>query len=123
MIQVILNITSGRLSRDQPLAEGESFTIGRTDASSVAIAEDNGLSRRHATFTLKGGQAFVCDEGSTNGTFLNDARIGNAAAALKDGDAVRIGNSTVVKIGLASAAAEQQVQTAGETHPTPAAVV
>ena len=118
MIQVILNITSGRLIREQPLAEGESLTIGRTDASSVAIGEDNGLSRRHATFSLMGGQAFVRDEGSTNGTFINEARIGNAAAALKDGDAVKIGNSTVVKISLVNAAAEPLVQTPGEIDPT-----
>jgi pSer/pThr/pTyr-binding forkhead associated (FHA) protein len=118
MFQVILNITSGRLIREQPLAEGESFTIGRTDASSIAIGEDNGLSRRHATFHLKGGQAFVRDEGSTNGTFLNETRIGNAAAALKDGDALRIGNSTVVKVSLATAAAEPPLQTLGENNPT-----
>ena len=51
----------------------------------------NYLSRRHAHIFLKGGQAFVEDLGSTNGTFVGGKRLDEHAAPLNEGDTLAFG--------------------------------
>jgi pSer/pThr/pTyr-binding forkhead associated (FHA) protein len=51
----------------------------------------NYLSRRHAHIFLKGGQPFVEDLGSTNGTFVSGKRLDEHAVALHDGDVLAFG--------------------------------
>jgi pSer/pThr/pTyr-binding forkhead associated (FHA) protein len=61
----------------------------------------NYLSRRHAHIFLKGGMPFVEDLGSTNGTFVNGARLAEHAVALQDGDVLAFGgHHFVYKVGL-----------------------
>src|SRR5699024_337642 len=47
------------------------------------------LSRRHARFDLTGGVLTVCDLGSTNGTFVNHARV-SAPTRLQVGDVLHL---------------------------------
>lgn len=49
------------------------------------------VSRRHACVERQGAGYLVRDLGSTNGTFVNDARI--SEQPLKDGDKIRVGKS------------------------------
>lgn len=51
----------------------------------------NYLSRRHAHIFLKGGQPFIEDLGSTNGTFVGGTRLDEHAVALHDGDVLAFG--------------------------------
>ncbi len=51
----------------------------------------NYLSRRHAHIFLKGGQPYVEDLGSTNGTFVDGTRLDEHAVALHEGDVVGFG--------------------------------
>jgi pSer/pThr/pTyr-binding forkhead associated (FHA) protein len=51
----------------------------------------NYLSRRHAHIFLKGGQPWIEDLGSTNGTFVGGERLEEHAVALKDGDVLAFG--------------------------------
>ena len=56
------------------LAEGQRLVIGRDPCAEVAIDDEN-LSRRHARFEVQGGEVWVEDLGSTNGTTLNGQEI------------------------------------------------
>jgi len=69
----------------------ESVTIGRDLGNSIALADDSTVSRRHATITKIDGEYTIRDEGSSNGTFVNGARI--TEQKLKPGDEVQIGGT------------------------------
>ena len=69
--------------------------LGRGPDADVQV--DSGtVSRRHARLTLGAGAPVVVDLGSTNGTWVNDARI-DGPVELADGDSFRVGS---VKIRL-----------------------
>ncbi len=71
------------------LHEGERLTIGRDpDYADVALM-DPAISRRHCVLSREGDAVRIEDLGSTNGTFLNEARI--EGAEVEPGDSVRIG--------------------------------
>ncbi len=63
-------------------------TIGR--AGCDVKLSDPDVSRRHAILRVEGSAIAVEDLGSTNGTFVNEARI-EVATELRDGDRVRFG--------------------------------
>jgi pSer/pThr/pTyr-binding forkhead associated (FHA) protein len=52
---------------------------------------DSTVSRRHAVIALDGGGHVIRDQGSSNGTFVNGARV--AEAPLRPGDEVSIGGT------------------------------
>ncbi|MEO3816256.1 FHA domain-containing protein [Plantactinospora sp. B24E8] len=86
----LLTVTSGPL-------RGASFRlrpglrrIGREDGVDVLL-DDPKVSRRHAVVELVGGRVLLTDTGSTNGTWLNDRRVG-AGTELRDGDRIRVGH-------------------------------
>lgn len=59
------------------------------------------LSRRHAHIFLKGGQPFVEDLGSTNGTFVAGKRLDEHAVPLGEGEALAFGgNHFVYRVSL-----------------------
>ncbi len=68
--------------------------IGRAETSRLFINSDL-VSRHHATIARIAGRYVLKDQGSTNGTFVNDQRI-TEPRALGDGDTVKIGR-TVLK--------------------------
>ena len=65
-------------------------TIGRDPASTIPIT-DGFVSLHHARFYPTPGGVVVEDVGSTNGTFVNDARIA-AVTPVSSGDLIRCGN-------------------------------
>lgn len=72
------------------LSPGE-HSIGRADAD-ILLASDNQVSRRHASISVgPDGIATLADQGSTNGTFLNDQRV--VSIQLVPGDVLRIGTT------------------------------
>ncbi|MBM4363648.1 MAG: GGDEF domain-containing protein, partial [Deltaproteobacteria bacterium] len=69
------------------LSPGE-LSIGRDEAAGVVIDSDL-VSRKHASIQRFGGQFVIADLGSTNGTYVNDARI--RTKELAEGDQIRVG--------------------------------
>jgi hypothetical protein len=74
--------------REQSLEAGA--TIGR-EGCEVNLMDPE-VSRRHAAIRDQGGSLAIEDLGSTNGTYVNGARI-SVVTVLKEGDEVRLGNT------------------------------
>ena len=73
------------------------LTVGRTELANVVL-DDPGLSRINTTFFVDEGELLVADENSTNGTFLNGERIEGRPRILKNGDRLKLGTHTDVRV-------------------------
>ena len=62
--------------------------VGR-DPSCDVVVTDGSVSRRHARLERRGGEWWVVDQGSANGTYLNSLKV--AETALKSGQELRFG--------------------------------
>lgn len=75
-----------------PFPRASEVVVGRTWPSD-AVVDDASLSRKHARFFWTDEGAEVEDLGSTNGTWVNGARVARARVGV--GDVVRLGEVTV----------------------------
>ena len=90
---VILEAVSGPVAgRRIEVRGGTIVRIGRTGKSDHAIAEDSYLSGLHFSAECDGTQCRIRDLGSSNGTFVNGARI--SEQVVQAGDSVVAGGST-----------------------------
>jgi adenylate cyclase len=71
-----------------PVTHG--MVAGRSDTCPLKVPDPN-ASREHCRFAFDGASLTVYDNGSSNGTWVNDQRI--AAVVLKPGDVVRLGET------------------------------
>jgi two-component system cell cycle response regulator len=71
--------------------------VGRGARSNIAL-HDDAVSLRHARITRRDGGIHVQDDGSRNGTYVNDERV-ETPRLLEDGDHVTIGN-TILKFSM-----------------------
>lgn len=77
--------------RQFPLNGDRPFRIGRSDKTNL-IVDDDLASRQHAMLQRSDGDLFyITDLGSSNGTFVNGARI-STPVILKPGDRITIGS-------------------------------
>jgi hypothetical protein len=72
-----------------PLAEGETV-VGRDAGLGLSLTGETSISRRHASIVKNGAEVTVNDLGSTNGTFVNGAKL-QAPTTLRPGDSVQFG--------------------------------
>lgn len=70
-------------------------TIGRDEKNDVTV-RDATVSRRHASITVVGTDYVLQDVGSTNGTYVNEARI-TAPRVLKPNDVILFGDNVSMK--------------------------
>jgi pSer/pThr/pTyr-binding forkhead associated (FHA) protein len=82
------------------LEEGDAYaidstalTVGRSDDNDLALAGDSFASSHHARFEPRRDGVWVEDAGSTNGTFVNGAKVASDGRKLVPGDVVRIGET------------------------------
>ncbi len=73
--------------RSIPL-ESTAIAIGRGLGNDI-ILEDSRVSRHHAQLRYRQRRFWITDLGSTNGTFVNGARV--SETALRDGDTISLG--------------------------------
>ena len=91
MAKVIIKFRD--LVRQQITLEKETSTIGRTPNNDIPI-ENLAVSRRHAEIVRVGSKFRLRDLKSSNGTFINGARV--TERDLEDGDSVLIGKHTLL---------------------------
>ncbi len=79
----------------------EEISIGRTDAADIVFG-DVGLSRKNTSFFRDGEVIFVVDENSLNGTFVNGEKVSDQPQRVFDGDEIKIGTETYIRVEIAS---------------------
>src|SRR6202049_3043565 len=75
--------------------EGEKYELGRAESNALCFQDVVGLSRKHLVFERDGTNWVVRDLGSTNGTFVNGARI-SGVQILRSKDRVNVGELSIV---------------------------
>jgi len=87
------------VQRSPSLEEGDEFqlnsapvTVGRGGQNDLVLEGDEFASARHARIEVRGDGAWVQDLDSTNGTYVNGARVAGAQR-LDPGDVVRVGET------------------------------
>ena len=84
----LVQYSGSKLGKRYPLTEATNI-IGRSPSVQVVINEAS-VSRQHARLVGMGDDVGVEDLGSSNGTFVNDARA-EGQVKLQDGDIIRLG--------------------------------
>ncbi|MCC6493795.1 MAG: EAL domain-containing protein [Pirellulales bacterium] len=94
-------LLSGQLSADQPVRSiaisGSPFLVGRHPSASLTIPSPT-VSTSHAELSVEGGELWVRDLESTNGTFVNGARL-EGACVVHSGDLIQFAE-VVFRVGL-----------------------
>jgi pSer/pThr/pTyr-binding forkhead associated (FHA) protein len=68
------------------------LTIGRADDNAVPLLDDEFASGHHARIESQRDGVWILDLGSTNGTYVNGARL-DGRRLLREGDVVQIGDT------------------------------
>lgn len=90
LMNIILEMKSGPApSRKLIIAEGRKSVIGRASSANFSFPDDKFLSTHHCILDAMREGCRVTDLGSSNGTFLNGARV--KEALLKEGDELAVG--------------------------------
>ena len=91
-----LKVIEPAAARGQVFEVGEEVTLGRSPGCGVAL-QDSTVSQVHARLFRQGSTLWIEDLGSTNGTWVNKAKV-SAPVTLKRGDRVAVGG-TVLEVG------------------------
>jgi pSer/pThr/pTyr-binding forkhead associated (FHA) protein len=88
-----LVVTEGALAGTRIPLGTQPILIGRADDSTLVLTDDY-ASTRHARLSPRGPEWYVEDLGSTNGTYLDRAKV-TTAVRVPMGTAVRIGKTVI----------------------------
>src|SRR3954466_14150278 len=88
-----LVVTHGALTGTRISLDGRPILIGRADDSTLVL-DDDFASTRHARISLRGTDWYVEDLGSTNGTYLDRAKV-TAPQRVPLGAQIRIGKTVI----------------------------
>jgi hypothetical protein len=86
-------VTAGQLAGTRITLGEAQITIGRAEDSTLVITDDY-ASARHARLVPRSGQWFVEDLGSTNGTYLDRAKV-TGPTPVPLGVPIRIGRTSL----------------------------
>lgn len=93
LVPSLLVVTAGALAGTRIRLGDGPILIGRADDSTLVL-DDDYASTRHARITRQGNGYYLEDLGSTNGTYLDRARI-QASTAIPPGVPIRIGRTVI----------------------------
>lgn len=83
-----------------PLAETDSFSLGRAPDCDLVLDEDT-VSSHHARINWRGDHAEIEDVGSSNGTFVNGQQVAGCTR-LVDSDSIDFGGVEVIFFAVAT---------------------
>jgi pSer/pThr/pTyr-binding forkhead associated (FHA) protein len=86
-------VTEGALKGTRITLGTQPVLIGRADDSTLVLTDDY-ASTRHARLSPRGSEWYVEDLGSTNGTYLDRAKV-TTAVRVPMGTPVRIGKTVI----------------------------
>jgi S1-C subfamily serine protease len=93
-----IHFISGVLTGQKFEIKSEGSAIGRDSGSAQIVIADPRISKRHVWIGVRDGRVAIIDEGSRNGTFLNDPKSSRVTEAfLTPGDCVILGESDVAR--------------------------
>ena len=75
--------------------DSDMITMGKSQDSDISIPDNNRISRQHAVVAFSNGQYYLYDQGSTNGTFLNNMPVDTNGIRLISGDIIRLANEDI----------------------------
>ena len=91
-MRLVVEIRSGpSAGRKIALEPGQSLSVGRTSRAGLVFADDKHMSGLHFVLLCDEQGGMLRDQNSSNGTFLNGARVGTAP--LHDGDTLTAGST------------------------------
>ncbi len=115
-MEVFIAYTTDEGSREVAVENG-SLTFGRGGDADLRIADD-GLSRINSTIYRENDRIWIIDENSTNGTFVNGERANANGTILKNGDVIKVGNFTKIKVRFETAQQIKPSQNVGNKPQT-----
>jgi serine protease Do len=96
-----LTCTRGLLSGQRFSLTPQGLLIGRQPGLAQVVVNDSRASGKHVWIGYENGALVVVDQGTTNGTFVNDIRHGRISKAqLRDGDVVIVAEPDVLSLQL-----------------------
>lgn len=90
-VELVVVEPAEHAGRRYPL--GDEITVGRAAGCQVTV-DDTYVSQLHARVFTRDGQLFVEDLGSTNGTYLNRAKVAGPMV-MQRGDRLQVGNTVL----------------------------
>ncbi|MCO6510931.1 MAG: FHA domain-containing protein [Aridibacter famidurans] len=116
MFDLILTFSGDDGAVEIPV-EGDRFSFGRGSDANQRF-DDSGLSRLHATIYREDSRVWIVDENSSNGTFVNGEKVEAGGTPLYDGDTVRIGHHTNIKVEFRKVEEEAPASSAADEGQT-----
>ena len=93
-----IKFVSGTLAGQQFPIKPDGAYIGRDGSLAQIVIADPRISKRHLWIGVREGRVLITDQGSRNGTFINDPKSQKISeAALNPGDTVILGESDVAR--------------------------
>jgi serine protease Do len=96
-----LTCTRGPLTGQRFSLTATGLLIGRQPGQAQIVVNDSRASGKHVWIGYENGALVAIDQGTTNGTFVNDVRLGRISKApLKDGDTVIVAEPDCLSLQL-----------------------
>jgi len=93
-----IRFISGTLAGQQFQVKPEGEYLGRDSSSAQIVISDPRISKRHVWIGVREGRVLIVDQGSRNGTFINDPKSSRVTeSSLNSGDTVILGESDVAR--------------------------
>src|SRR5262249_24328110 len=99
------------------LVDKSNYRLGRNANNDLCVAPDDSVSGEHACLRYQSGGLFLYDQGSRNGTFLNEQRVTGTPVMVRPGDRIRLGQSAFEVVATGSGGSPREAKEEGRKGP------